>query len=304
MNEIITIQISNYLTDPLAKNAAQSRWGSSLPTYTNRVRQLLFDELADGNDTFEVVALSLEKNVVGSLHCVKNKADPRLWYYGDLFVIPAYRRRGIAKQMLHAAISHLSELGAERLRCYVELSNTPSHRLQASVGFTEKAYAPFHDLETDGQQMYETDIPKVLTVIPATSQEAYFVRILFVQNKSAFNTANISLGQWRELLATADPDRKHFLICKGAVPVAYMQIHGSPSQKTGQISMLFVAPRFQRQGIGSFAIRYAEEFFKEQGFASITLPTNGASLPIKRCCFKHGYQPDEQNTETVFWKAL
>ena len=48
MKEIITIRVSKFLSDELAKKVAQMRWGTSAPQYVNCVRQAVFDELADG----------------------------------------------------------------------------------------------------------------------------------------------------------------------------------------------------------------------------------------------------------------
>ena len=304
MKEIITIQISKFLTNELAGEIAQKQWKSSSPTWTNRSRQYIFDELMEGNNCFGVIAAASKNEVVGRLHCVKNKNDPLLWYYGDLFVIPEYRKIGIAKQMINAAINYLSDMGAKTLRCYVEPNNTPCRNLQISIGFAEKTFEAFNGFINDGEIMYEIDIPNCLTIIPATIHEAYFVRILFVQNKDALNTSDISLSEWEELLSIEDPDEKHFLICKGAVPVAYMKINGLLNQNEAWISMLFVAKDFQRQGIGSFAIHYAEQYIKEKGFGFIAIQTDINNFAAKSCYLKCGYQIYEQNSKIRFRKSL
>lgn len=50
MKEIITIRVSKYLSDELAKKVAWMRWGTSTPEYVNCVRNAVFDELTDEND--------------------------------------------------------------------------------------------------------------------------------------------------------------------------------------------------------------------------------------------------------------
>ena len=212
MKEIITIQISKFLTSELVEQIAQSQWKALTPQFTNRSRQYIFDELVNSNDCFGVIATTAKNQVIGRIHCVKNENNPHLWYYGDLFVIPEYRRRGIAKQMIHAATNHLSEMGATTLRCYVKPDNIPSRNLQMSLCFSEKPFESFNDFINDGEIMYELDIPNSLTIIPATKNEAYFVRIIFAQNKDILNSGNISLSEWREILSVEDPDEKHFLI--------------------------------------------------------------------------------------------
>ncbi len=153
MKEIITIQISKFLNNELVEQIAQKQWHSSNPTFVNRSRQYIFDELIDDNDCFGVVALTINNEVIGRMHCVRNKENFKKWYYGDLFVIPEYRRTGIATQMIEIAKNHLSEMGAESLCCYVEPDNVASRQLQISVGFRERNFCKFNDFINDGEIM-------------------------------------------------------------------------------------------------------------------------------------------------------
>ena len=200
MKEIIRIQISKFLSDELVEQIAQKQWHSQSPAFVNRSRQYIFDEITDENDCFGVVALTAKNEVVGRLHCVRNKENIKRWYYGDLFVIPEYRRMGIATQMIEAAKNQLSEIGAQSLCCYVELDNIASRQLQKSVGFNERPFCTFNDFTNDGEIMYEFQIVDNLCIIPATENEAYFVRILFVQNKEKLSVGNIDMNEWKEIL--------------------------------------------------------------------------------------------------------
>lgn len=276
MKDIVTIQISKFLTNEYVEQIAQNQWKALTPQFTNRSRQYIFDELVNSNDCFGVIATTAKNQIIGRIHCVRNENNPHLWYYGDLFVIPEYRRRGIAKQMIHAATNHLSEMGATTLRCYVKPDNIPSRNLQMSLCFSEKPFESFNDFINDGEIMYELDIPNSLTIIPATKNEAYFVRILFAQNKDILNSGNISLSEWREFLSVEDPDEKHFLVCKGAMPIAYMKINGLLNTDIAWVSMLFVAKDFQRQGIGSFALNYASNMLRGSDLIRLI------SKPIKK----------------------
>ena len=304
MKEIITIQISKFLTNELTRKIAQKQWKTTAPSWVNRSRQYIFDELMNENDCFGVIATTPNNDVVGRLHCVKNENNSKLWYYGDLFVIPEYRRMGIASQMIRTAMDHLSELGATTFRCYVEPDNTPSRNLQLSVGFSEQPFDTFNNFTNDGEIMYEAKIPNNLTIIPATENEAYFVRILFVQNREALNTYNISLSEWKKLLSANDANEEHFLVCKGAMPVAYLKINGLENASEAWISMLFVARDFQHQGIGSFAITYAEEYVRAKGFTTISIQTDEDNLPAQNCYFKCGYHIYEKGTKIKVRKTL
>ena len=186
----------------------------------------------------------------------------------------------------------------------MEPNNVPSRNLQAVLGFSEKPFESFNDFINDGEIMYELDIPCPLTIIPATKNEAYFVRILFAQNKDILNSGNISLSEWREILSVEDPDEKHFLICKGAMPVAYMKINGLLNTDKAWLSMLFVAKDFQHQGIGSFALNYAEKYVKERGFDVINVQTDKENIIAINFYSKFGYQIYDQNSKIKLSKII
>lgn len=304
MKEIITIRVSKYLSDELAKKVAWMRWGTSTPEYVNCVRNAVFDELTDENDCFEVIAMTAKGEVVGCMHCIRNETDFSLWYYGDLFVTPEYRRMGIARQMVETAISRLSEIGAALLRCYVDPNNMPSRNLQKSIGFEEKPFKTFNRLCNDGQIMHEIKIPSCFCVIPATANEAYFVMIMFAQNKSELKTENISLNEWKELLSADNPDEKHFLICKGAVPACYMCFSGASGKREARISMLFVTKELQRCGAGTFALHFSERYAKENGFDFIVASVDKDNTAAENCFLKCGYTASEHDGVTEFCKTL
>ena len=180
MKEIFTIQISKFLNNELVEQIAQKQWHTTNPVFVNRLRQDVFDEITNGNDCFGVIALTAKNEVIGRLHCVRNKENIKMWYYGDLFVIPEYRRMGIATQMIEKAKSHLSEIGAQSLCCYVEPDNVASRQLQISVGFSERTFCTFNNFMNDGEIMYELQIVNNFCIIPATVDEAYFVRKLLI----------------------------------------------------------------------------------------------------------------------------
>lgn len=99
MEEIITIQVSNYLTNDLAGKISLAQWNSDSPQWINRIRRATYEDKYF-YDAFDVVATNQHNKIIGRLHCIQNDKNKNLWYYGDLFVIPEYRRMGIARQMI------------------------------------------------------------------------------------------------------------------------------------------------------------------------------------------------------------
>lgn len=162
------------------------------------------------------------------------------------------------------------------------------------------------DLCNDGEIMFEYETQGDLNVIPATAEEAYFIRMMYVDNLKYLHCENIELEEWRELLAADDPDEEHFLICKGAMPVGYMKINGLLNKDTAWISMLFVSKKYHRRGIGRFAVSYAEDFIKNRGFSSVAIQTTDDNTPARNLYEKCGYSGrfDEQKQRWRFIKQL
>ena len=106
------------------------------------------------------------------------------------------------------------------------------------------------------------------------------------------------------VFAADDPDERHFLICKGALPVAYLKLNGLQSNGKAWISMLFVSPSFRRQGVGRFAIRFAEQYVGEQGFASLSVQTDADNTAAIRCYTNCGYQIFDRGQKIKLCKLL
>ena len=162
----------------------------------------------------------------------------------------------------------------------------------------------FLERDNNMKENNTVNIRTSLTVTAATISEAHFVSTLYIQNKDALKTENISLNVWKKLLSAKDPDEKHFLIYNGDIPVAYMKINGLLNSKQAWISMLFVSKDFQRQGIGTFAIEYAEKYVREMGFDTLCIQTDVNNISAINCYLKSGYQIYENKSKIKFRKTL
>ncbi len=60
----------------------------------------------------------------------------RIWTLNDLFVVEAYRRRGVARQLIAAAIALARETSARSLALLTEEANAPAQALYESLGWT------------------------------------------------------------------------------------------------------------------------------------------------------------------------
>ncbi len=154
-SDIVTISTSEFLTNNLAEKIAIAQWNKA--EWASSIIRVLYDYKSE-TDCFNVIAENSAGAVVGRLFCIQNDINPRLWYYGDLLVIPEYRRRHIAQRMLKTAIEAIKDKGGTVLRCYVEPDNYVSLSLQKKFSFEQKSYQTFMELINDGQLMFEKEI--------------------------------------------------------------------------------------------------------------------------------------------------
>lgn len=94
-------------------------------------------------------------------------------------------------------------------------------------------------------------------------------------------------GEWRDVLATQDPDEQNFLIARDAEPVAWLRVNGLCGGDGAWISMLVVSPEERRRGAGRYAVRFAEDFLRARGkrWAAIhTTADNAAARALYTAC--------------------
>lgn len=294
-NEAISFSVSEFPNIETARKIAQAQWND--PEQYDGIVHFAFTGKTE-TDCFNVIAQNESGDVVGRLFCLQNSEDKSLWYYGDLFVVPEYRHRHIAKRMLEFTERVLCDKWCSMLRCYVEPDNAVSLDLQAKAGFTEQPYQGFNKLINDGQLMFEKVLPTFSATEACGKTAAQYIAAIFGSNAEVLHSGRIPYREWCGLLSAGDPDEKHFLICKGAVPCAYLKVNGlESSDGTGWISVLAAEPAFQRKGAGSFAVRYAEEFLRNAGKSCVKIHTTEDNIPAQRLYEKCGYILEESSDD-------
>jgi len=105
-------------------------------------------------DPWPGAVILAEVGAAGRFHRVAASPDGRLlgylfaaWQYLDLHVLkvatdPEARRRGIATRLMHAAVRHARELGAESVTLEVRRSNLAAQRLYLGLGFSVAGRRP------------------------------------------------------------------------------------------------------------------------------------------------------------------
>jgi len=102
-----------------------------------------------------------------------------------------------------------------------------------------------------------------------------------------------------------DRDEANFILYRGADPAGWLKLNGLEGDMLW-ISSLAVHPMYQRQGIGSFAVRYAEWYAREKGFGrmGMGIHTTPDNLPARACYEVLGYTLTEETHQLTYIKRL
>lgn len=99
---------------------------------------------------FYVVAEE-DRGVIGGLMITKEWSDWRngeLWWIQSLYVLPAYRRRGVFRQLYaHVQVLAASEPRVCGFRLYVERENAAAQAVYRAIGMQETRYRVYEALK-------------------------------------------------------------------------------------------------------------------------------------------------------------
>ena len=124
-------------------------------------------------------------------------------------------------------------------------------------------------------------------VISATSDHSEFVGKIYNQNIEALHGGDIY--NWAEIFTWNDSDEKNFIIRIGDSPVAWLRVNGLNNDDIAWISMLVVDAKLHRQGVGTYAVNFAEEYIKSKGFKKVGIRTTEDNLTAQALYKKCGY---------------
>jgi ribosomal protein S18 acetylase RimI-like enzyme len=110
---------------------------------------------AEIEDAFAGYVWEVNGQIVGNVTVGTYQGDRRCWIIGNVGVLPAYRRQGIARRLTEAAIARARARGAEIVLLDVRADNRAAYTLYQDLGFrflratlemrqtrTEPAFAP------------------------------------------------------------------------------------------------------------------------------------------------------------------
>ncbi len=290
--KLVMIEISNYLSIDLVKKLALAEYGSDAPQWQNRIIGYIRTNKRN-SDCFYVIASNQNGDVVGGLYCIRNTYDATLWYYGNLFVVTAYRRNKIAERMVQTAIRHLTELGASALRAYVDPDNQASLALQRKLGFMEKETEPFNDILVDGDLMFEKDISQTYELIQVNESAIDSVQSLYQIHRWDFCGNSLPRAEFGRILSS--PDKRNDLICLGCMPVGWLSAR--MCEDCFVIDYFIISDQYRRRGIGDRLLAHAIRLAKEAGAKEICTFVTQRNLAANKMAQKHKFV--KSNTEML-----
>ena len=112
---------------------------------------------------------------------------------------------------------------------------------------------------------------------------------IYNANLGPLHGVEIPVEEWQHMLEENDPYEAYFFITEKGVPRAWLKLNGLENPDNGYISMLAVLPAYQRRGLGTFAIRFAEGYMRSKGIGQLRVHTTLDNLPALNLYGKLGF---------------
>ena len=93
----------------------------------------------------------------------------------------------------------------------------------------------------------------------------------------------------------SDKDEKHFIIWRNNQRAGWLKVNGLSGKNKAWISMLVIGADYQNQGIGKVAVKFAEDYIKDNNFISIGIQTTTDNKKAVSLYLKCGYKINKNN---------
>lgn len=119
---------------------------------------------------------------------------------------------------------------------------------------------------------------------------------------AALHNEKLSYDEWLDVYRKYwknDTDEKHFILFLEDKPAGWLKINGLDGNDTAWLSMLAVAPEYQRKGFGTKAVSFFEEYISDRGFSSAGINTTEDNSAAQRLYEKCGYEITERSESVM-----
>lgn len=119
---------------------------------------------------------------------------------------------------------------------------------------------------------------------------------------AALHNEKLSYDEWLDVYRKYwknDTDEKHFIMLCEDKPAGWLKINGLDGNGTAWLSMLAVAPEYQRKGLGKAAVSFFEEYISDRGFSSAGINTTEDNSAAQKLYEKCGYEITERSESVM-----
>jgi len=234
--------------------------------------------------------------VVGNITLSMDSPDARRWVISNVAVHPRYRRRGIARELVRAAVDLAKRQGGELVTLQVRKANLAAQNLYHSLGFAEFDSTMELRLERIEAISRLPENPKLRRARPDEWWKAYELAKAAVPSKAQrlnpVREANYKLGL-DQRLATWLSDLihcrdTHRLAVEGNEGfAALLTLRATRLRPPHQIELM-VHPHYRgplEEALVTEALSILRRYPKRQVVARVRLPHLEAVAALKRCGF-------------------
>lgn len=209
------------------------------------------------------------------------------------FIKPEHRRKSLGREFFCHIEEVLKKDGASKI--YLTPDGVTGEPFWKALGFTDSG-----KIDPDNKMpiyikkvelMHENELKLLYKATPVNVKEdASLVTRFYGDNIEPLHGRRITHEEWCGWLSQNNPDEAHFIIHKGAMPVAWLKLNGISDGETGWISMLAVDPPMQHKGAGKYAVGFSEQFFRSIGKKKVGIHTTDDNIPAQNLYKKCGYE--------------
>ena len=119
---------------------------------------------------------------------------------------------------------------------------------------------------------------------------------------AVLHNEKLSYDEWLDVYRKYwknDTDEKHFIMFCEDKPAGWLKINGLDGNGTAWLSMLAVAPEYQRKGLGTKAVSFFEEYISDRGFSSAGINTTEDNSAAQSLYKKCGYEITERSESVM-----
>ncbi|HEX4324807.1 MAG TPA: GNAT family N-acetyltransferase [Gaiellaceae bacterium] len=251
-------------------------------------------ESRDFDPATYLVALDERRSGVGIARVWMRPDRPRL---GLIAVRPDWRRRGVARALLAAALTAVRERDPRDVRTDVDETNTASRSLL--FGFGGRTMGASLELVREGGFRLRPSVPEDAEAIAAVQVRSAQAGFAHFRPPVALATLDPALRVplWRERLP---------LVAEGAEGIVGLAHFGpSEAEKAGEIYRFFVAPECWGEGIGRALMASALEQLRVAGHSQAILWVHADNGRARRFYEAAGLRPDgAERDEEAFGEVV